>query len=96
VGLKIDEEKTKYMKMSAVGDSRWTTNVTIEECRFERVKRISYTGNVLNSENFIKEEISARIMSDNRAYFTHVKLLNWNLLSRNSKVKPTGPLLDPL
>jgi hypothetical protein len=58
VGLKINDAKTKYMKMSAVRDSRWSTNVTIGDYKFERVKHISCLGSVLNTENLIKEEMS--------------------------------------
>jgi hypothetical protein len=95
VGLKINEEKTKYMKMSAVGDSRWSTNVTIGEYRFERVKHIRYLRPVLNSENLIKGEINKRITSGNRTCFAHVKLLKSTFLSRYSKVKACRSFIRP-
>jgi hypothetical protein len=38
LGLGINKEKTKYMKMSSSEDRRWTPTVTLGKYTFERVK----------------------------------------------------------
>jgi hypothetical protein len=62
LGLRINELKTKYIKMSSE-DRRWTPTVTLGKYTFERVKCFSYLGTILNSKNMVTEEISRRTMA---------------------------------
>jgi hypothetical protein len=87
LGLRINEERTKCMKISSSEDRRWTPTVMLGKYTFERDKCFSYLGTILNSKNMVTEEINRRIMAGNRAYFANMKLLIWTLLSRHSKVK---------
>lgn len=48
MGLKINEEKTKYMKLSAVEARRRVQNITIGQYNFEGVKDFVYLGSSLN------------------------------------------------
>jgi hypothetical protein len=96
LGLRINKEKTKYMKMLSLEDRRWTQIVMLGKYTFERVKCFSYLGTILNSKNMVTEEINRRIMVGNRAYFANMKLLKSTLLSRHSKVKFNKTLIRPL
>jgi sorting nexin-29 len=87
LGLRINEGKTKYMKMSSLEDRGWTPTVTLGKYTFERVKDFIYLGTNLNSKNMVTEEISRRILAGNRAYFANMKLLKSTQLSRYSKVQ---------
>jgi hypothetical protein len=95
LGLRINELKTKYMKISSE-DRRWTPTVTPGKYTFQRVKCFSYLGTILNSKNMVTEEINRRIMAGNRAYFANMKLLKSTLLSRHSKVKLYKTLIRPV
>jgi hypothetical protein len=87
LGLRINDGKTKYMKMSSSEDRGWTQTVTLGKYTFERVKDFIYLGTNLNSTNMVTEEISRRILAGNRAYFANMKLLKSIHLSRYSKVQ---------
>jgi hypothetical protein len=95
LSIRINELKTKYMKMSSE-DRRWTPTVMLGKYTFERVKCFSYLGTILNSKNMVTEEISRRIMAGNRAYFANMKLLKLTLLPRHSKVKLYKTLIRPV
>lgn len=96
IGLRINERKTKYMKMSATEDRRWTQNVAFGQYNFENVKYFSYLGTNLNCKNSMTEEINKRIMAGNRAYFANIKLLKSTLLSKEMKFKIYKTLIRPV
>jgi hypothetical protein len=94
LGLRINEGKTKYMKISSE-DRGWTPTVTLGKYTFERVKYFSYLGTNLNSKNMMTEEISRRILAGNRVYFANMKLLKSTQLSRYSKIQLYKTLIRP-
>jgi len=57
MGLKINEEKTKYMKLSVMEARRRVQNITIGEHSFEIVKDFVYLGSSLNNNNNMSEEL---------------------------------------
>jgi len=61
MGLKINKEKTKYMKLSAVEARHRVQNNTIGEHSFEGVKGFVYFGSSLNNNNNISEEIDRAV-----------------------------------
>jgi len=57
MGFKINEEKTKYMKLPAVEARCKVQKITIGEHRFEGVKNFVHPGSSLNNDNNMSEEI---------------------------------------
>jgi hypothetical protein len=44
-------------------------------------------GAFINYENKLEEEVTKRIMSGNRAHFSHIQLFKSNILSKRTKIK---------
>jgi hypothetical protein len=87
MGLRINEDKTKYMKMSTTQAIRCRQNLRISDFNFEGVDSFIYLGSVVNNENKMWTDIHSKIMTANRAYSAYIKLLRSKLLSRNTKLK---------
>jgi len=96
LGLKINEKKTKYMRLSAVEVRRRVQSITIGQYSFEGVKDFVYLGSSLNNSNNISEEIKRRIMAGNRVYLANIKLLKSKLLSKTTKMKLYKTLIKPV
>jgi hypothetical protein len=87
VGLKINEQKTKYMiavrndgKIHDVGQS-----VAIGDKHFEVVKEFVYLGSLMTPTNDVILEIQRRIQTVNRCFFGLRKHLQSSHLSRQTK-----------
>jgi hypothetical protein len=94
-GLYINEEKTKYMKMTASLSDKLLT-VTIGQYPFENVRNSTYLGVLLNNRGTVSEEIHKRTMTGNKAYYANSQLLNSALLSRSTKMKLYRTLIRPV
>jgi hypothetical protein len=57
LGLKINENKTKYLIISNLQARREPRNLAIGEYDFEGVREFSYLGTNINSENEVNEDI---------------------------------------
>jgi len=93
-GLLVNENKTKYMQVA-----RALLNDEHLWCRkhkFEHVKEFSYLGSQMNQTNSISSEIQARILSGNRCYYAHGKLMESRALNRSSKFKIHKSLIRPV
>jgi hypothetical protein len=87
MGLRINEEKTKYMKMSSTQARRYLQNLIIGDFNFEGVESFTYLGSVIDNGNKMWKDIHYKMMTANRAYSAHIKLFRSKLLSRNTKLK---------
>lgn len=97
VGLKINEEKTKYMCINrTTRRDRIGQNVTINTFNFERVQRFKYLGAVITADNDVTEEIKNRIQSANRCLFALNKLIKSKNLTRSSKIKIYKSIVRPV
>ena len=65
------------------------------EHKFEHVKELSKLGTQLNQTNSTNSEIHARILSENRCYYSCGKLVKSRALSRNLKLKIYKSLIRP-
>jgi hypothetical protein len=93
-GLLINENKTKYMEVT-----RTVLNgehLRCEKHEFEHVKEFSYLGSQMNQTNSISSKIQARILSGNRCYYAHGKLIKSRTLNRTSKLKTYESLIRPV
>jgi hypothetical protein len=71
-GLYINEEKTKYIKMTAIPSDK-LPKVTIEQYTFD-VRNFTYLGVLLNNRT-VSEDINKRIMTGNKPTMLIVSFL---------------------
>jgi hypothetical protein len=87
VGLKINEQKTKYM--IAARNDRTIRDVgqsmAIGDKHFEVVKEFVYLGSLMTPTNDVSLEIQLRIQTTNRCFFGLRKHLQSSHLSRQTK-----------
>ena len=87
VGLKINENKTKYM--IAAGTDRTIRDVgrgvAFGDKKFEVVKEFVYLGSLVTPNNDVSLEIQRRIQTANRCFFGLRKQLQSKHLSRQTK-----------
>jgi sorting nexin-29 len=70
MGLKVNEEKTKYMMISDNKRNLITKqDLNIYGQKFERVNRFIYLGSLVNDNNNVSEEIKKRIQNANKCYY---------------------------
>ena len=74
IGLLVNEEKTKYMRMSRTESRRRPQELVIGNKKFEGVSGFKYLGVMLYSDNSISREIMERIQAGNRAYYANRQL----------------------
>lgn len=84
VGLKISIEKSEYMCISREND---TSPLIVDDLIFKKVENFKYLGSILNHQNDKIQEITARINSANRAYFSLQKVFKKRSLSKNFKIR---------
>jgi hypothetical protein len=87
VGLKINEQKTKYM-IAARNDTTIRDvgqSVAIGDKHFEVVKEFVYLGSLMTSTNDMSLEIQRRIQTANRCFFGLCKHLRPSHLPRQTK-----------
>ena len=97
VGLKINEEKTKYMHVARNPlRDRVRQNVTMDTYNFESVQKFKYLGAFITSNNDMTEEIKARIQSGNRCFFSLQPLMKSKTLSRTSKIRIYQTIIKPV
>jgi hypothetical protein len=97
-GLKINEQKTKYM--IAVRNDRTIRNVgqsvAIGDKHFEVVKECVYLGSLMTPTNDVSLEIQRRIQTANRCFFRLRKDLRSSHLSRQTKFTIHKTLIHPV
>jgi hypothetical protein len=98
VGLKINEQKTKYMiaarndrTIRDVGQS-----VAIGDKQFEVVKEFVYLRSLMTPTNDVSMEIQRRIQTANRCFFGLRKHLQSSHLSRQTKFTIHKTLIHPV
>lgn len=94
MGLRVNVEKTKYMKSSA--RTKTCRNLKIEDEEFEAVTDFTYLGSAVNIENDVTLEISRRIMAANRTLFGLSRILRSKFVRRNTKIKIYKTLIIPV
>jgi hypothetical protein len=63
---------------------------------FKSVREFTYLGAYITNENKVEEKITKRIMSGNRAYFSHMQLFKSNISSKKTKIKLYKTLVRPV
>jgi hypothetical protein len=83
VGLKINEQKTKYM--IAAPNDKTICDVAIGDKHFEVVKEFVYLGSLMTPTNDVSLKIQQKIQTANRCFFGLRKHLQSSHLSRQTK-----------
>lgn len=98
IGLKINEEKTKYMYTTRNEQhrDRLGQNITMDDYNFERVKKFKYLGTTLTENTDGTEEINCRIQAGNRCLYAVQDLLKSKLTSRRSKISVYKTIIRPV
>ncbi|VVC44605.1 Reverse transcriptase domain [Cinara cedri] len=97
VGLRVNEEKTKYMVVSRRnGNQVQEEFIEVEEYKFKRVDQFKYLGSIITQDNDIKTEISTRLQSANKCFFGLSKIFRSRAISKNLKVRMYLTLLRPI
>ena len=94
-GLKVNDEKTKYM-VAPSSDRQYGPTVTINQHNFEVVDKFVYLGSQVNSNNDIVDEIRRRVTLGNKCYFGLLTLLRSKAIHRNLKCMLYKTLIRPV
>ncbi|XP_029342105.1 uncharacterized protein LOC115033526 [Acyrthosiphon pisum] len=94
IGLRVNEEKTKYLMVARRSPN--IDHITVDDYSFKKVEVFKYLGVNINSNNDMHEEINDRIACGNRCYYSIMRLLKSKLLSRNSKTLLYHSYLRPI
>ena len=92
-GLTINQNKTKYMRLSRTQTHRKDIET---EMKFEEVSRVKYLGTTVTKDNLIEEEIKERIATRNRAFFVNQKIFQSKLIAKKTRIKLYKALIRPV
>jgi hypothetical protein len=70
MGLRINEEKTKYMKISSIQARRYLQNLIIGDFNFEGVDNFTYLGSIIDNGNKMWKDIHSKI--DSKLHVQHI------------------------
>uniref|UniRef100_A0A8D8YS40 Craniofacial development protein 2 n=1 Tax=Cacopsylla melanoneura TaxID=428564 RepID=A0A8D8YS40_9HEMI len=96
LGLIVNENKSKYMVMSADENRRKPKDLEIGQRKFEGVAQFKYLGDTLDHQVRIDIAIKERITSGNKAYFANLNLLKSKIINRKTKIKIYKTLIRPV
>jgi hypothetical protein len=92
--LLVNGNNAKYMQVTrAVSNDE---HLCCGQHKFEHVKGFSYLGSQMNQTNSISSEIQTRILSGNRRYYAHRKLMKSRALNISVKLKIYKSLIRPV
>lgn len=94
VGLKINDDKTKFMYFGRNQDN--SRYFTVENHNFEKVNEFKYLGTIISSNNSEQSEIQNRIISANRSLFAVNKLMSSKILSTHTKIRIYKTVIRPI
>ncbi|KAL4127579.1 hypothetical protein QTP88_011746 [Uroleucon formosanum] len=94
MGLKVNQDKTKYMVVSRKNEM--VAALSVGEYTFEAVNDFKYLGTNINKNNNMHNEIKLRISAANKGFFALVKLFKSKLLSKKSKINLYLSYLRPV
>lgn len=95
IGLIINEEKTKYMKLAAEDKVQVQQQLALGDYKFEKVNKFIYLGSEINVSKNNNHEINGRIHLGNKTYHANKTLLKSKILNHKSKIKIYKTLIVP-
>jgi len=97
VGLRINEEKTKYM-INTRNKVRFRNEKHLQICiyEFERVGEFKYLGSIITENSDNNTEIKARIIARNRSHYSVLPPLRSKAVSRTTKIRKYKTIIRPV
>ena len=95
VGLVINENKTKVMKMTREENGQIQQNNAVIN-GIEKVSEFKYLGSCLTSNNDIKKEITERIAAGNRCFYSLLEIFKKRYISRTTKLRIYNSIIRPI
>jgi hypothetical protein len=92
VGLKINEEKTKYLKCSKKDTKKRGLKLPKS---IEQVHHYKYLGSIINDSNSTDEEIKERIVLGTKAYYANLKFFKIKF-TNDTKLKLYRSVIRPI
>jgi hypothetical protein len=96
MGLKINEEKTKYLTTRVNKNKNQPKHCQIENFNFESVQSFTYLGSLINVNNDNSAEIKKRILRANKGFYGLRRQFRSHFLSIKNKVKLYKTLIRPV
>jgi len=93
-GLKINEDKTKYMTTNL--DDTSESKFEIHNYKFELVKEFKYLGSIISNKGGSQTDIRARLLAANRCYFALLDILKSRQITRMLKLKIYKTIIRPI
>ena len=75
-GLRVNENKTKYLKCTRKGSQ--LNKITVGNIQIDQVRSFSCLGSIVNGNNTLEEEIRERIFQGNKAFYANELSLKAN------------------
>lgn len=96
VGLAINFEKTKFLYMSRSNTDRNMTNIMIDNKKIEEVESFKYLGATVTNLNMMEKEITVRIASANKSYYSLMPLMKRKSITRYTKIRLYNTVIRPV
>jgi hypothetical protein len=87
MGLRVNEEKTKYMRLFCTHVRRHLQTLAVGNFDLEVVDSFTYLGSAVDSHSKLWTGVYSEVMTANRACVAHTKFFSPEVLSRSSKLK---------
>ena len=94
VGLEINQQKTKIMKVTR--HDKILGNIRCGNMELEAVDSFKCLGSTVTTENRVEEEVKLRIASAARCSWSMSKVLNSSILSRRTRLKAYRTIIRPI
>ena len=95
IGLSINENKTKLMKITK-GDDQNNNVVVVGGLNVAYVNEFKYLGSIVTSKNEIEKEIKSRITSGNKCYYSLINLFKKRSINIKTKCKIYTTVVRPV
>jgi hypothetical protein len=87
MGLRVNEEKTKCMRMFCTHLRRHLQTLAIGDFKLEVVDSFTYLGSAVDSHSKLWTCVYSEVMTANRACVAHTKFFSPKVLPRSAKLK---------
>lgn len=95
-GLEINQEKSKYMKITRKEEKVRNRVIKVGEYNMEEVESFKYLGTIINRKNNRSGEIDQKIQSGYKAYYGHKMIMNNKKISKKTKLRLYRTVIRPV
>lgn len=95
-GLRVNEQKTVYMKTSRAQPARRPESIEMVGYNFPVHSQFKYLGSMVTEDNDIPAEIKGRMEAGNRCFWSLSKVLRLNAIPRKAKLRLYKTMIRPV